>query len=76
MDERPLIIIEPTVHHLKAVHKPFRVIPKVCLGYADVMFDLSGILEEDLPYVGILQSVLGIIDTEGYEYGEFGLLSA
>lgn len=40
------------------------------IGYADVMFDLSGILEEDLPYVGILQSVLGIIDTEGYEYGE------
>ncbi|MEY8509614.1 insulinase family protein [Lachnospiraceae bacterium 42-17] len=39
------------------------------IGYVDVMFDLSGILEEDLPYVGILQSVLGIIDTENYEYG-------
>lgn len=40
------------------------------IGYVDVMFDLSGIAAEDLPYVGILQSVLGIIDTEHYEYGE------
>ena len=40
------------------------------IGYVDVMFDLSGVPAEDLPYVGILQSVLGIIDTEHYEYGE------
>ena len=40
------------------------------IGYVDVMFDLSGVAAEDLPYVGILQSVLGIIDTENYEYGE------
>ena len=40
------------------------------IGYADVMFDLSGISAEDLPYAGILQAVLGIIDTEHYGYGE------
>lgn len=40
------------------------------IGYAALMFDLSGIPEEKLPYVGILQSVLGIIDTTNYEYGE------
>ena len=40
------------------------------IGYIDLLFDLSGISEEMLPYVGILQSVLGIIDTENYEYGE------
>lgn len=40
------------------------------IGYATLMFDLSGIEEELLPYVGILQSVLGIIDTANYEYGE------
>ena len=39
------------------------------IGYVDVMFDLSGVSEEMLPYVGILQSVLGIIDTEHFEYG-------
>lgn len=40
------------------------------IGYAALMFDLSGISEEKLPYVGILQSVLGIINTKNYEYGE------
>ena len=40
------------------------------IGYIDLLFDLSGVPEELLPYAGILQSVLGIIDTENYEYGE------
>lgn len=40
------------------------------IGYVDVMFDLSGVSAKELPYVGILQSVLGIIDTENYGYGE------
>lgn len=40
------------------------------IGDVTLMFDLSGIKEEKLPYVGILQSVLGIIDTTNYEYGE------
>ena len=34
------------------------------------MFDLSEVPEEKLPYVGILQNVLGLIDTENYEYAE------
>ena len=40
------------------------------IGYMELMFDLSGISEEMIPYVSILQSVLGIIDTNHYEYGE------
>lgn len=40
------------------------------IGYIDLLFDLSGVSEEMLPYAGILQSVLGIIDTNNYEYGE------
>ena len=40
------------------------------IGYVSMLFDLSEIEEELLPYVGILQSVLGIIDTTNYEYGE------
>ena len=40
------------------------------IGYADLLFDLSGVSAELLPYVGILQGVLGIIDTNHYEYGE------
>lgn len=40
------------------------------IGYLELMFDLSEVPEELLPYVGILQAVLGIIDTEHYEYSE------
>ena len=36
------------------------------IGYVNVMFDLSGVSAEELADVGILQSVLGIIDTENY----------
>lgn len=40
------------------------------IGYVDVLFDMSSVSEEMLPYVGILQAVLGMIDTDNYEYGE------
>ncbi len=39
------------------------------IGYVDVLFDMSSVSEELLPYVGILQSVLGMIDTKNYDYG-------
>lgn len=40
------------------------------IGYLDFLFDLADVPAELLPYVGVLQAVLGIIDTENYEYGE------
>ncbi len=40
------------------------------IGYVDLLFDLSAVPAEMLPYVGILQGVLGIIDTTNYKYGE------
>lgn len=40
------------------------------IGYMTLLFDLSGVSEELLPYVSILQSVLGVIDTTNYQYGE------
>lgn len=40
------------------------------IGYVTLLFDLSGVPEEKLSYVGMLQAVLGIIDTTHYEYGE------
>lgn len=40
------------------------------IGYVDLLFDLSGVPEEELPYVGVLQAVLGMIYTEHHEYGE------
>ena len=40
------------------------------IGYTALLFDLSGIPEEKLPYISILPSVLGIINTKNYEYSE------
>ena len=40
------------------------------IGYTALLFDLSGIPEEKLQYISILQSVLGIINTKNYEYSE------
>lgn len=40
------------------------------IGYVTLLFDLSGVPEEKLAYAGILQAVLGLIDTTNYEYGE------
>lgn len=65
--------IEPIVNEeLKFGNVPmvFHEIETNGIGYLDVMFDISGVAEEELPYVGILQAVLGMIDTENYSYGE------
>lgn len=65
--------IEPVINeemNLAGVPLVFHETQTNGIGYVDLMFDLSGVREELLPYVGILQSVLGIIDTEHYSYGE------
>ena len=65
--------IEPIVNEemeLAGVPVIFHEIETNGIGYVHVLFDMSGVEEELLPYVGILQSALGIIDTENYEYGE------
>ena len=65
--------IEPIINEeltLAGIPVIFHEIETNGIGYADVLFDMSSVSEELLPYVGILQSVLGIIDTENYEYGE------
>ena len=63
----PICNEEKEVGRVKVVHHD---VETNGIGYATLMFDLSGIREDLLPYVGILQSVLGIIDTNNYEYGE------
>lgn len=40
------------------------------IGYGAVMFSLEGIDEQYMPYVGVLQSILGLIDTDHYTYGD------
>ncbi|MGN1266923.1 MAG: insulinase family protein, partial [Dorea sp.] len=65
--------IEPIINeevNIAGVPVIFHEIETNGIGYLDILFDMSSVSEELLPYVGILQSVLGIIDTEQYEYGE------
>lgn len=40
------------------------------IGYVDLLFDLKGFAPEEIPYLGLLKSVLGYVDTEHYTYGE------
>ena len=39
--------------------------------YLALLFDISDFSVEDMPYIQILKSVLGYMDTESYSYGEF-----
>lgn len=63
----PIINEELTIAGIPVI---FHEIETNGIGYADVLFDMSCVGEEELPYAGILQSVLGIIDTEHFGYGE------
>ena len=56
--------------HMAGIPVIYHEIETNGIGYIDLLFDMSEIPEELLPYAGILQSVLGIIDTTNYEYGE------
>ncbi len=40
------------------------------IGYLKVLFGTDRVPTEDLPYVGLLKSVLGYVDTENYSYSE------
>ena len=40
------------------------------IGYLKVLFDINRVPMEDLPYVGLLKSVLGYVDTKHHTYGD------
>lgn len=40
------------------------------IDYLSLMFDIRDMKPEELPYLGILKSVLGYVDTENYSYAE------
>jgi hypothetical protein len=40
------------------------------IGYVKVLFETDVIPQEDLPYVGLLKSVLGLLNTEHYSYAD------
>lgn len=40
------------------------------IGYLKVLFNTDKVASEDLPYVGLLKSVLGYVDTENFSYSD------
>lgn len=40
------------------------------IGYLKVLFNTDKVPQEDLPYVGLLKSVLGYVDTENHSYSD------
>ncbi len=38
------------------------------IAYLDLLFDISRVDREDIPYLGLLKSVLGMVNTENYTY--------
>ncbi|MCI8887109.1 MAG: insulinase family protein [Hungatella sp.] len=40
------------------------------IGYLKVLFNTDRVPAEDIPYVGLLKTVLGYVDTEHYTYGD------
>lgn len=51
----------PVLHHDYATNG---------IAYITLLFDASCLTQEDLPYLGILKNVLGMVDTANYGYGE------
>ncbi len=39
------------------------------IAYLDFLFEAKGISQEEIPYLGVLKAVLGMVDTQNYSYG-------
>ena len=63
----PLYNEEKEVAGVKVVHHD---IYTNGIGYVNVCFDIAGVADEDIPYLGLLGTVLGYVDTENYTYDE------
>ena len=64
---RPFKNEEMTIADSKVIYHEYHTNGIV---YLDMVFDISDISQELLPYVSILKNVLGYIDTENYSFGE------
>ncbi len=62
-----LIFEEKDVDGIKVIHHEMFTSG---IGYLRVLFDTRTVPMEDLPYVGLLKSVLGYVNTKNYTYGD------
>lgn len=56
-----------TIHGIEVVHHNLFTNG---IGYLELLFDAGKVSNELIPYMGILKSVLGYIDTKNYSYGD------
>lgn len=55
--------------NLAGVPMVFHEVETNGIGYLTLMFDMSDVPEELLPYAGVLNAVLGMVNTKHYDYG-------
>lgn len=66
-DVVPLYNMEKKAGDVKVIHHD---IYTNGIGYANICFDISAVEDEDVPYVGLLGTVFGYVNTENYSYDE------
>ena len=66
-DINPIYNTEYSIQDTKLIHHE---VETSGIAYVTLMFSLDHIATEWDPYVGLLQSILGIIDTRNYEYAD------
>lgn len=58
---------EKGVDGVKVIHHD---LPTSGIGYLKLLFDTDRVAVEDLPYVGLLKAILGLVNTENYSYSD------
>ena len=66
-EAQPLVYEKVSCNGIETIHTN---IYSNGIHYLNLMFDISDITEEELPYLGVLKAVLGYMDTEHYNYAD------
>lgn len=66
-EAQPLVYEKVSCNGIETIHTN---IYSNGIHYLNLMFDISDISEEELPYLGVLKAVLGYMDTEHYNYAD------
>ena len=67
LKRQPLVYEKVSCNGIETIHTN---IYSNGIHYLNLMFDISDITEEELPYLGVLKAVLGYMDTEHYNYAD------
>lgn len=71
-DLKDIPIKKKEIDNIKLYHSPLFTKK---INYIHVLFDVEFMEKEDIPYMSLLNDVLGLMDTENYDYKEISTLS-